>query len=104
MSVYQISLADCLNPGTSPPSQVLTLAVIDDTVFLQIDKLSGSGDTETHKTKVEITVSLPSLRQALELLADDSAREAARPLDPPDNEHGDRGTRIAGARYTVTPI
>lgn len=97
MAVHQIMLADCLD-GARPPDRVLTLSVVGDTAFLAIEKYAeGSGTTKT-KEIVDISVSMPSLREALELLANDREREDLRPLDPPGNERGELGTTFGGQR------
>lgn len=98
MAVYQISLKDCLNP-MAPPDKVLTVSAVDDTAFLYINKVSEDGTSSTQKEKAEIAVSIASLREALELLANDVARENLRPLDPPGNEQGDHAARLEGPRY-----
>lgn len=103
MAVYQISLKDCLHP-TAPPEQVLTLSVVDDTAFIYINKVTEDGKSSKQTEIADIAVSLASLREALDLLANDRSREDARPLDPPDNEHRERAARLTGVRYTTTPI
>ncbi|WP_042400049.1 hypothetical protein [Streptacidiphilus carbonis] len=95
MAVFQISLADCLD-GARPPDQILTLAVVDDTVFVAVEKYTEVDAKESRqKEKAMIAVSLPSLREALELLANDRSREDLRPVD---GEHGDMGARLKGPR------
>jgi hypothetical protein len=93
--VYEISLMDCLEPSR-PPERVLTLSVVDDTVFLQIEKVEEDGES-TQKTKVaEISVSSASLAEALDLLRADRQREDLRPVE--NEKTGNRGARYAGTR------
>ncbi len=99
MAVHQIMLADCLD-GAKPPARVLTISVIGDTAFLAIEQYAETGNSSTTTKEVaDVSVSLPSLREALELLNNDRAREDLRPLDPPDNERGERSATLAGQRY-----
>lgn len=95
MSVYEISLKDCLDPA-APPDQVLTISAVDDTAFIQIEKVKEDGAT-TKKTKVaEISVSIASLWEAVDLLREDGRREDLRPVDV---EHsGERAARYVGQR------
>lgn len=99
MTIHHISLNDCLE-GTSPPGKVLTLGVVDDTAFVYINTVTGEGDkSETQTVKAEITVSLASLREALELLSSDRLRESLRPRD----KDAGAETRLAGHRIVIVP-
>jgi hypothetical protein len=99
MTVHHISLNDCLE-GAAPPVKLLTLGVVDDTAFVYINAVTGQGDkAETQTVTAEIAVSLPSLREALALLANDRSREDLRPSDD-----AGRGTRLDGQRASVTPV
>lgn len=98
MTVHHVSLNDCLE-GTSPPEKVLTLGVVDDTAFVYINSVTGQGDkAEKQTVTAEIAVSLPSLREALALLANDRIREDLRTSDA-----AGPGTRLTGQRITVVP-
>jgi hypothetical protein len=97
--IHQISLNDCLE-GTAPPEQVLTVSGCDDTVFVRICKVGQDSHTEKHAEVAEISVSLPSLIEALHLLAADGDREHLRPLDSTGRAHE---TRLAGQRFTHVP-
>jgi hypothetical protein len=98
MAVHQIMLADCLD-GAKPPARVLTVSVVGDTAFLAVEDYADGGGSTTTKEVAQISVSLPSLRDALDLLADDRSREDLRPLDPPGNDRGEYAATLAGQRY-----
>lgn len=95
--IYQISLNDCLDPCV-PPEQVLTVSAIDDAAFVRICEVTQTGTSETQSEIAEISVSLPSLLEALALLAADGEREHLRPVDHTGKS---RETRLAGDRLTV---
>lgn len=97
--IHQVSLNDCLEP-CSPPAKVLTLGALDDTVFVTISDVEQGPRHETHKEIAEISVSLPSLLEALHLLTSDQDREHLRPIE---SNGTSRETRLAGARLTVAP-
>jgi hypothetical protein len=97
--IHRISLAECLD-ACSPPAKVLDIAVLDDTVFVYISALEQDSHTEKHTEQAEISVSLPSLLEALALLANDSDREHLRPSDTPATKE----TRLSGRRLTVVPV
>lgn len=99
MSVHHISLADCLE-GVFPPAKVLSLGVVDDTVFVYINTVSQDGKSETQTVTAEIAVSLASLREAMVVLGNDRAREQLRPVEA---ESG-KSTRIDGQRLTVVQL
>jgi hypothetical protein len=99
--INRISLAECLEQY-SPPAKVLDVSVLDDTAFICICDVGETHDTETHQETAAISVSLPSLIEALNLLAVDAEREHLRPCE--DEQAGTRETRLAGRRLTVVPV
>lgn len=99
--INRISLADCLDQAVPPP-RVLDISVLDDTVWVRICDASENSRTEKHHEVAEISVSLPSLIEALNLLALDAERERLRPCDNPVT--GSHETRIAGRRFTAVPV
>lgn len=99
--INRISLADCLDQ-CSPPAKVLDVSVLDDTAFIRICDPSEDYSSETHREVAEISVSLPSLIEALNLLALDAERERLRPCDNPST--GSHETRLAGRRLSVVPV
>ena len=98
--IHAISLNDCLD-GTAPPEQVLTISALDDTVFVRICKMDGGAHDEKQTEIAEISVSLPSLLEAVQLLANDAGRENLRPVDHTGKGHE---TRLAGRRIDVLPV
>ena len=98
--IHKISLADCLEPAV-PPEKVLTLGALDDTVFVSIEAVSGDSAAETMTEVAEISVSLPSLIEALLALSADVQREHLRPVE---RDGRSRETRLAGRRLTVAPV
>jgi hypothetical protein len=98
MSVYEITLIDPTDPGR-PAERVLRITAVDQMVFLHIDKYEEGVPTTTLTTQEEIAVSLPGLRQALELLTEDGLREDAREKD----QRGFKA-RIGGARQAVVTL
>jgi hypothetical protein len=97
--INHISLADCLEQFV-PPARTLDVSVIDDTAFIRIANVTGDHLTETHREIVEISVSLPSLVEALNLLALDAERERLRPQDRQRSHE----TRLSGRRFSVVPV
>jgi hypothetical protein len=94
--IHQISLNDCLD-GTVPPEQVLTISALDDVVFVRICKADEDAHSEKHTEIADISVSLASLLEAVQLLARDVDREHLRPVDHTGQGHE---TRLAGDRLT----
>jgi hypothetical protein len=95
--IHQIALNDCLD-GTAPPERVLVISALDDTAFVRICKVSQDAHTEKLTDEGDdISVSLASLIEALNLLAGDQEREHLRPADSTQA----RETRLAGARLTM---
>ena len=97
--IHKISLAECLEQY-SPPARVLNVSACDDTVFVQICDVDQDHQKETHREAAEISVSLPALIEALNLLAGDAEREELRPIDSGGREHE---TRLSGRRFIVAP-
>ena len=98
--IHQISLNDCLD-GTAPPEQVLTISALDDVVFVRICKVDDDAHGEKQTELADISVSLASLLEAVQLLANDVSREHLRPMDHTGKEHE---TRLAGVRLDVTAV
>ncbi len=97
--IHKISLADCLEPAV-PPEKVLTLGALDDTVFVSICAVEQDSNSETQNECAEISVSLPSLIEALLALSADVQREHLRPVE---RDGYSRETRLSGRRLTVAP-
>jgi hypothetical protein len=95
--IHEISLAECLEP-CAPPDRVLRVSALDDVAFVRISEVKQDSHSETHTETAEISVSLPSLLEALALLAADVERENLRPLD---RDGKSRETRLAGTRFTA---
>jgi hypothetical protein len=98
--IHQISLAECLEQY-APPAKVLNVSVVADTVFVRICDVNQNSDSETHREVADISVSLPALIEALNLLAVDHEREDLRSLDNTGQAHE---TKFAGRRLTVVPV
>ena len=98
--IYRISLAECLEQY-APPAKVLNVSVVADTVFVRICAVDQNSHSETHREVADISVSLPALIEALNLLAVDGEREDLRPLDNTGQAHE---TKFAGRRLTVVPV
>jgi hypothetical protein len=101
--IHRISLAEVLEQY-APPAKVLDISVTDDTAFVRIAGVDGNHDTETHREAAEISVSLPSLIEALNLLALDAERERLRPPDASSGPGNEYETRLAGRRLSVVPV
>jgi len=97
--IHRISLAEVLEQ-TAPPSRTLDVSVIDDTAFVRICDVTENARTDEHREIVEISVSLPSLLEALTVLSQDAERERLRPQD----RQGSHETRLSGRRFTVVPV
>ncbi len=98
--IHEISLAECLE-AVSPPDKVLNVAACDDTVFVRICTVEQDHISEKHTQVAEISVSLPALIEALNLLAVDHEREDLRPLD---SDGKARETKFAGRRLTIAGV
>jgi hypothetical protein len=97
--IHRISLAEVLEQ-VSPPARTLDVSVIDDTAFIRICDVTENHATDEHREIVEISVSLPSLLEALTVLAQDAERERLRPQD----RHRSHETRLSGRRLSVVPV
>lgn len=98
MSVYDITLTDPTEPGR-PATYVLHVTAVDQMVFVSIcDYDEGNPETKM-VAKASIGVSLPALRDALNLLSSDGFREDMRERD----QHGPR-SRIGGHRVGSVPL
>jgi hypothetical protein len=98
--IHQVSLAECLEQS-SPPAKVLNVSACDDTVFVRICDVDQDHQSEKHTELAEITVSLPALIEALNLLAVDHERLKLRPAD---HDGQQRETKFAGRRLTVAGV
>jgi hypothetical protein len=98
--IHQISLAECLEQS-SPPAKVLNVSACGDTVFVRICDVDQDHLSEKHTESAEISVSLPALIEALNLLAVDHEREELRPVD---HDGRTRETKFAGGGLTVAPV
>jgi hypothetical protein len=99
MSVQNVIISDCLE-RVAPPEQVLRIGAVEDTAFVYIEKYDE--DAKGTKTTIiaQIAVSLPALREALQLLRNDTEREDLRAKD----KDGSLTTRIGGIRHAVMPL
>jgi hypothetical protein len=97
--IHRISLAEVLEQS-SPPARTLDVSVLDDTAFVRICDVAETHLEDKHREIVEISVSLPSLLEALTVLAQDAERERLRPLD----RQGTHETRLSGRRFSVAPV
>ena len=99
MSVYDITLASPTEKY-APPETLLRLTSVDDLAFLSVETYEEVDGVRTFKSVADMTVSLPALREAINLLSHDRDREDCRPVD----ERGEKGARIAGHRLVVSPL
>ena len=99
--IHEISLADCLEVY-APPKSVLTLGALNDTVFVRICTVDQDHKSETLHEQADISVSLPSLIEALQVLLNDQGRENLRPAE--DGSATEKETRLAGRRIDVLPV
>src|SRR5882757_10224256 len=97
MSIQEIILSDCLE-RVQPPEQILRINVIDQAVFIGIQKYNEDSKGINTEVIAEISVSLPSLREALTLLDNDSNRENIRMKD----KNGNLLPKIGGIHAGVT--
>lgn len=98
MSVYEITLVDPTAPGR-PAERVLRITAVDQMVFLSIDKYQEGVPTTTLTTEAEIAVSLPGLREALDLLSHDGFREDLR-----DRDQSGLKANLKGVRLGTVPL
>ena len=97
--IHEITLADPSEP-MAPPEKVLCVSAVEDLAFIDIKTVDGDGKSETFTTVASITVSLPALREALDLLRHDVDREHQRPKDGTNTY----SARIDGPRFGVMPL
>lgn len=99
MSVYEVALADPTHLSR-PAVELLRISAVGDLAFVAVCK-HDEGNPESKDTVVaEMTVSLPALREAVELLSHDRDRESLRPRD----QRGEPMSDIAGNRFVVAPL
>lgn len=98
-SIFKITLHDPTG-HEFPPAEVLNISSVGDLVFFSIDEYEEDGRKSAYKTKQDICLSLPALREAVEFLSHDRDRESSRPRD----EHGEASADIAGHRWKVAPL
>ena len=96
--IYEITLADPAEP-MAPPETVLRVSAVEDLAFVAILKLKDDREG-THKILAEMTVSLPALREALDLLRHDVDRENCRPKDGPKTY----AAKLDGIRFGLMPL
>lgn len=99
MSIDEISLTDPTDLER-PSENVLTLSVVGDLAFVSVCKRDDGNPTTTTTVVAEMTVSLPTLRDAVVLLCQDRDRESLRPTD----KRGEPMPDLAGHRVIVTPV
>lgn len=99
MSIQEIILSDCLE-RIQPPEQILRINVIDQVAFIGIQKYDENAKGTKTEVIGEISVSLPSLREALTLLNNDENRENIRMKD----KNGNLLPQLGGVHSGVTPI
>jgi hypothetical protein len=99
--IHDITLADPLDP-MSPPETVLRLSAVGDALWVSIQKHDNDAKTDTFTTVAEQCVSLPAIREALDLIRHDIDRENQRPLERPG--HNEREATIPGDRFGVMPL
>jgi len=97
--IHEITLANPAEP-IAPPETVLSVSAVEDLAFIDIKRLEGDGRSETFTTVASMTVSLPALREALDLLRHDVDRENQRPKDGKTT----RSAKIDGPRFGVMPL
>jgi hypothetical protein len=99
--IHDITLADPSDPQ-SPPETVVRLAAVDDLLWIYIQKHDSDNKGDHFETIAEQCVSLPAIREALELIRHDVERERARPvINEGDNA---RGALLTGLRKTEVPL
>jgi hypothetical protein len=99
--IHDITLADPLDP-VSPPETVLRICAVDDVLWVYIQKHDSDDKTDTFATIAEQAVSLPALREALDLIRHDVDRENQRPQQKPGDNA--RTTMLAGQREGRMPL
>lgn len=99
--IHDVTLADPSDP-VSPPETVVRLAAVDDLLWIYIQKHDSDHKGDHFKTIAEQCVSLPAIREALDLIRHDTERERARPKLHEDRN--ERGALIDGLRRTDAPL
>ena len=99
MSVYEIALADPTDPAR-PAIALLRICAVGDLAFVNICEEDDGNPTSTSKVIASMTVSLPALREAVDLLSHDRDREAMRVKD----DRGEPQADIGGNRFVVAPL
>jgi hypothetical protein len=97
--IHEITLADPSEP-MAPPEKVLRVSAVQDLAFIDILRSEGDGKVETLTTITSMTVSLPALREALDLLRHDVDRENCRPADGKTT----RSAKLDGVRFGLMPL
>jgi len=83
-----------------PPEEALRVSAVADLVFLRIEEYAETSDGVTTNILSEFTVSLPALREALDLIRHDVDREELRATD----KNGNVEAHLNGVRYSVMPL
>lgn len=99
MSVHEINLSDPTDKQ-HPPEKVLNLSAVGDLAFVSVCTYADGNPETVTTVEREITVSLPALRQAVELLSNDGNRERLRPEDA----RGEKMPDLAGQRWIQVPL
>ena len=99
--IHDITLADPTDP-VSPPETVVRLSAVGDVLWLYFQTHDNDGKTDTFTTVTEQAVSLPAMREALDLIRHDIDREDQRPKIKPDRN--ERESKISGVRFGVAPL
>lgn len=99
--IHDITLADPSDPQ-SPPETVVRLAAVDDLLWIYIQKHDTDGKSDHFETIAEQCVSLPAIREALDLIRHDTERERARPVI--NEGRNERDALISGLRETRAPL
>lgn len=99
MSIDNISLSDPTDLAR-PIVESLQISSVGDLAFVSICKVDDGNPTTTTTVVAEMTVSLPTLRDALVLLCQDRDRESLRGKD----HRGEPMPDIAGHRMVVVPV
>lgn len=99
MSVHEINLSDPTDQA-HPPEKVLNLSAVGDLAFVSVCTYDDGNPETTTTVEREICVSLPALRQAVQLLSDDGNRERLRPAD----DRGEKMPDLVGQRWVQVPL
>jgi hypothetical protein len=99
MSIHEINLSNPTDQSY-PPDRVLNVSAVGDLAFVNICTYDDGNPETTTTVQQQITVSLPALRQAIELLSDDGNRERLRPSDA----RGEKMPDLRGQRWIQVPL